>query len=211
MYLVTLLWAANLSGQNSVQSVMQSSIEKQKASIRRQAAGAVPQATMTSSPSWFTVPWEPEPVQMPPLPVASAAPPAGPPPACDAMPTEDVGPLIRDAATREGVKEDLVRAVIQRESAFKPCAVSPKGAQGLMQLMPGTAQDLGVRNPFDPKENIDAGTRYLKQLLTKYNGNMELALSAYNAGPARVDKAGGVPNIPETKTYVLEILNKLLF
>jgi soluble lytic murein transglycosylase-like protein len=196
--------------QDSVQSSMQSSIEKQKASVRRQTLGAVPQSTLESSSSWFTVPWVSD------QPSVAAASPSDQPTqaasfACDPISTADVGPLIREAATREGIKEDLVRAVIQRESAFKPCAVSPKGAQGLMQLMPGTAKDLGVSDAFDPKQNIDGGTRYLKQLLTRYNGNMELALGAYNAGPARVDKAGGVPNIPETKTYVIEILNKLLF
>jgi len=197
--------------QDAVQSAMQSSIEKQKASVRRQTMGAVPQASLPAASSWFTVPWVADSPAVSSITPPDAAPIQAASASCDPIPTNDVSPLIRDAATREGIKEDLVRAVIQRESAFKPCAVSPKGAQGLMQLMPSTARELGVDDAFDPKQNIDAGARYLKQLLTRYNGNIELALGAYNAGPARVDKAGGVPNIPETKTYVLEILNKLLF
>ncbi|MBL8227816.1 MAG: lytic transglycosylase domain-containing protein [Bryobacterales bacterium] len=119
--------------------------------------------------------------------------------------------MIRLAATREGVREDLVHAVIERESAFRPCAVSPKGAQGLMQLMPATASELGVLDPFDPQQSIDGGVRFLKQLLDRYKGNFELALGAYNAGSGRVDRAGGVPNIAETKDYVLNILSKLVF
>lgn len=130
---------------------------------------------------------------------------------CDPIPAGQIAPLIREAATREKLKEDLVRSVIARESAFRPCAVSPKGAQGLMQLMPATATELGVKDPFDPKQNIDAGTRYLKQLLDKYKGNMELALAAYNAGPGRVDREGGVPPIDETRTYILNILSKIAF
>lgn len=119
--------------------------------------------------------------------------------------------MIKEAAAREKIKEDLVRAVIERESAFRPCAVSPKGAQGLMQLMPGTAAELGVTDVFDPKQNIDGGTRYLKQLLDRYEGKTELALAAYNAGPARVDKAGGVPAIEETRAYILNIMSKFAF
>jgi soluble lytic murein transglycosylase-like protein len=131
--------------------------------------------------------------------------------ACAPIALDQIQPLIKDAATRQGLREDLVRSVIERESAFKPCAVSPKGAQGLMQLMPATAQQLGVTNPLDPAQNIDGGTRYLKQLLDKYKGSIELALAAYNAGPARVDKDGGVPAIPETRDYVLGIVSKLIY
>jgi soluble lytic murein transglycosylase-like protein len=214
-YAFLLLGAVNTFAQDAVHNAMQASIEKQKASVRRQTLGAVPQASISPASSWFTVPWTATPAGEASVADTSQPQQSGPIqfPSMDCDPIADaqLSPMIHDAATREGLKEDLVRAVIQRESAFKPCAVSPKGAQGLMQLMPGTANDLGVSDPFDPKQNIDAGTRYLKQLLTRYNGNMELALGAYNAGPARVDKAGGVPNIPETKTYVLEILNKLLF
>lgn len=118
-------------------------------------------------------------------------------------------PIIEDAARREDLKPALLREVIQRESAGRPCALSPKGAQGLMQLMPGTSEQLGLRDPFDPKGNVDAGAKYLKQLLTKYAGDLALALAAYNAGPARVDKVGDVPQIQETQQYVNAILDKI--
>jgi len=118
-------------------------------------------------------------------------------------------PLIEENAKRQSVRADLLRAVIGQESGSRPCAVSPKGAQGLMQLMPAVAEQFGVHDPLDPKQNVEAGTKLLKQLLTKYNGDMRLALSAYNAGPERVDREGGVPQIPETINYVTDILSKL--
>jgi soluble lytic murein transglycosylase-like protein len=92
---------------------------------------------------------------------------------------------------------------------LRPCAISAKGAQGLMQLMPDTAQQLAVLDVFDPKENIEAGAKYLKQLIDKYKGDLKLALGAYNAGPTTVDQAGGIPDIQETKDYVEAILKRL--
>jgi soluble lytic murein transglycosylase-like protein len=115
-------------------------------------------------------------------------------------------PLIQEHASQQGVRPELVRAVIQVESAFNPRAVSPKGAMGLMQLMPATAKQFGVLDPFNPAENIRAGVTYLRQLLDKYSNNIQLALAAYNAGPAAVDKYGSqVPPYKETRNYVTKI------
>ena len=117
--------------------------------------------------------------------------------------------LIDEHAKTNGVRTDLVRAVVQVESAFNPYAKSPKGALGLMQLMPMTIQQFGVRNPFNPIENLSAGVAYLRQLLDRYNNNEELALAAYNAGPGAVDRHNqSVPPYRETKDYVLRI-NKM--
>jgi soluble lytic murein transglycosylase-like protein len=114
--------------------------------------------------------------------------------------------LIEEHAGNHGLSPDLVRAVIQVESAFNPRAVSPKGAIGLMQLMPGTAAEFGVVDPFDPADNIRGGVQYLRQLLDRYDNQVELALAAYNAGPGAVDKYGGrVPPYRETRDYVRRI------
>jgi soluble lytic murein transglycosylase-like protein len=114
--------------------------------------------------------------------------------------------LITEHARINDVRPELVRAVVQVESAYNPYAISPKGAQGLMQLMPGTASQLGVRNAFNPEENVRAGVAYLRQLLDKYDNDETLALAAYNAGPKAVDKYGqAVPPYRETKDYVARI------
>ena len=112
---------------------------------------------------------------------------------------------ITEHARRQKVAADLVRAVIQVESAFNPVAVSSKGAMGLMQLMPATAVEMGVGNPFDPDQNIRGGVAYLRRLLDRYNGNVELALAAYNAGMGNVEKYGDVPPFKETKNYVKKV------
>ena len=114
-------------------------------------------------------------------------------------------PLIEQHAATHGLSSDLVRAVIQAESAFNPGATSTKGAMGLMQLMPATATDYGVMDPYDPAQNIRAGVAYLKKLLVKYGDNLELALAAYNAGPGAVEKYGKVPPYRETRNYVSKI------
>ena len=107
--------------------------------------------------------------------------------------------LIEQHAGQHGLSPDLVRAVIQAESGFNPRAVSPKGAMGLMQLMPATARELGVANPFHPGENIRGGVTYLARLLARYDQNVELALAAYNAGPGSVERYGAVPPYRETQ------------
>ena len=112
---------------------------------------------------------------------------------------------INEHSSRMGVSADLVRAVIQVESAFNPSAVSIKGAMGLMQLMPATARELGVTNPFEPDQNIRGGVTYLKRLLNRYDHKVELALAAYNAGMGNVEKYGDVPPFKETRNYVKKI------
>jgi len=113
--------------------------------------------------------------------------------------------LVREAADRYHVDPALVRAVIETESNWNAGAMSHKGAMGLMQLIPTTAQRFGVNDAFNPKENVDAGVRYLKRLLERYNGNLDLALAAYNAGEGAVDRAHGVPSYRETRNYVQRV------
>lgn len=117
---------------------------------------------------------------------------------------------IRAAAAQNNVDARLVSSVIAAESNFNSRAVSPKHAMGLMQLMPRTAADLAVRNPFDPAQNINAGTHYLKQLLDQYHGNLSLALAAYNAGPGTVAQYGGVPPFPATHKYIRSVKRNLV-
>ena len=118
---------------------------------------------------------------------------------------EKITQMIREVSDRYRVDPALVRAVIQTESNWNSSAISRKGARGLMQLVPGTAQQLGVDNAFDPKQNLDGGVRYLHSLLERYNGDLDRALAAYNAGPTAVDRAGGIPQYRETRKYVQKV------
>ena len=117
----------------------------------------------------------------------------------------ELEPLIHEVSQQHNLPASLIKAVIRVESNFNPAATSPKGAQGLMQLMPGTADDLQVVNPYDAQENVWAGTRYLKMLLEKFNYRLPLALAAYNAGPKRVDRHQDVPPIRETRNFVRDV------
>jgi soluble lytic murein transglycosylase-like protein len=118
---------------------------------------------------------------------------------------EKIEVMIREVSARYRVDAALVRCVIETESNWNSSAVSRKGALGLMQLVPGTAQQMGVNNAFDPKQNLDGGVRYLRTLLERYNGDLDKALAAYNAGPGAVDRAGGVPRYRETREYVQKV------
>jgi soluble lytic murein transglycosylase-like protein len=180
--------------QQSAVAAMQQSIDKQRAAAQKQSG-------RSAAESFFVLPPPASLGATTPLPAAFPA-----EEDCPAMDESVVSPLIKDAAKREELSEDLLRSMIKQESGFHPCAVSPKGAQGLMQIMPATGAELGLKDPFDAAQNIEAGARFFKQLLTRYNGDLAKALAAYNAGPAKVDAAGGIPPIPETQNYVKQIL-----
>jgi hypothetical protein len=132
--------------------------------------------------------------------------PLPPPPSAQAATPEEVERLVSSASSQHQVDADLIRSVIKAESGFNPRAVSPKGAQGLMQLMPQTASELGVKDAFAPGENIEGGTRYLRDLLVLYHNDMAKALAAYNAGPQRVAQYHGVPPYRETHAYVARVI-----
>jgi hypothetical protein len=179
----------------SAGTTMASAIEQQRASVQKQVTSVTGKTTAPGA--FFTVPW-----------VDGMASRFIPPP-CDPMATQELDQLIEKNSKEQGVKPDLIRAVINQESGNRPCAVSVKGAQGLMQLMPETATELGVGDPFNAKQNVEGGTKLLKTLLAKYKGDVALTLAAYNAGSGRVDRDGGIPNIPETMAYVTQILARL--
>lgn len=177
---------------NQSRALQMASVEKQKASTRIQQAAIAerhPSVFLASrGPSWAD---------------AVAAIP------CEPSSPSEIRDIVDQGAQRMGLDAKLVRAVVRKESAYNPCATSTKGAQGLMQLMPMVQLQFGVTNPYDPKQNVDAGAKLLKQLLDQYGGDLVKALAAYNAGPARIEQFGGVPPFPETVNYVSGILDDL--
>lgn len=122
----------------------------------------------------------------------------------------DFSGLIEKYAKENGLDPDLVRAVIKTESNFNPKAVSGKNAKGIMQLIDPTAKEMGVVNPFDPEQNIMGGTKYLRNMINRFDGDLTLGLAAYNAGPGAVEKAKGIPNIRETQNYVYTVMSDYL-
>jgi len=186
---------AAVAKQRATAAAMDASVARQRASLQKQSG-------RTERGTFF--------VLAPPAGLGANTPAPAPITAdCEPLPSSQVDSLVEQAAKRQDLDKETVRAVMQQESAFRPCAVSPKGAMGLMQLMPATASQFGVANPFDPASNVDAGAAFLKQLLVRYGGDLTLALGAYNAGPAKVDAVAGVPNIPETQDYVKQVLSTL--
>jgi hypothetical protein len=160
-------------------------------------------AAYDTHPGFYTVPWPGfSDLLMPNVQVQTTA--------CDALERTEAESLITAASGKNNISPVLLRSVMKQESGFRPCALSTAGAMGLMQIMPETAADLGLTDPFDPAMNVDAGARYLKQMLDRYHGNTALALAAYNAGPGRTDKANGaIPAIAETIGYVSQILGNI--
>jgi soluble lytic murein transglycosylase-like protein len=178
------------------QETFKSAMEKQRAAMAIQREAVRKQSEMA-------VEWRSGP--------PGFEPPGFDPPEADCPPVADVEltPLIDHAAQQHQVDTKLLRGVIEQESAFHPCAISAKGAKGLMQLMPATIEQFKVGDVFDPQQNIEAGATFLRQLLDKYKGDIKLALAAYNAGATTVDKTGGIPDIKETQDYVDSIMKKI--
>jgi soluble lytic murein transglycosylase-like protein len=182
--------------------------------VRREAAGNATRLWLCANASsdYVEIPTEQiagfEQTTLSPIAPAPAAPASAPKTSSNSVARIDVPikNLIAEAASRYRIDPDFVTSVVKAESGFNPAAVSPKGARGLMQLMPQTAAGLGVDNVLDPASNLDGGTRYLRQLLDQYDGDVVKALTAYNAGPGRVDKYGGIPPFAETRGYIARVV-----
>ncbi len=194
--------------QENAAALQRQAIEQQLAALQAQDGSFARQATSiekqkTSSAKQPRVTW-PDP---PPAPEPAAGNSASL--LCPPLPAGKLDPILERAGVANSLAPALLRAVVRQESAARPCAVSSAGALGLMQLMPATAAQFGVQDPFDPEQNIAAGSAFLRQLLDRFQGDLPLALGAYNAGPSRVEAFGGIPPIPETQAYVSNILGAL--
>lgn len=179
--IAVLLLQEQTSQADQIRAAMAASLEKQAASVRVQAQAAAGSGRGT---------------------------PSGTP--CSPLSESEIDKMINEVSQTEHVDAAILREVARQESRLRPCAVSPKGAEGLMQLMPATQAQLQVRDPFDARQSLEAGAKLLKQLLERNHGDLSLALSAYNAGAGKVDRSGGIPNITETKNYVAAILGHLI-
>jgi soluble lytic murein transglycosylase-like protein len=176
----------------------QDSLDRQRASLHQQLSGDAVGATGKAADPTM----EPAAYFIDPLPALPQA-------DCERLDKTSVESLIAAAAKKQSLEPALLRAVMKQESGFKPCAVSVRGAQGLMQLMPATADLLHVADPFDPEQNVQAGAAFLKQLLGRYKGDLRLALVAYNAGPLRADQSANTPYPAETQNYLASIFAQL--
>lgn len=177
-------------------------VEHSAGTAGTQASGSTTEKGAGTGSAFFTMPWPGSlPLTMPNVQVAGEE--------CEALGKGEVDRLVGSAAAKHGLAPELLRSVMKQESAFKPCALSVAGAMGLMQIMPDTAELLGLKDPFDPDQNVDAGAKFLKMMLERFGGDVAMALGAYNAGPEAVTKAGGVPPIAETLQYVSNILGDL--
>ncbi len=189
-------WGAPPQPADDPAAIMQASLQKQHDSLNKQLDSLHQQlgkdADLPDTNIQFVA-------SLAPLAVADCAP----------LPSDDIAALISGAAKKNSLQPEILHAVMKQESAFKPCAVSVKGAQGLMQLMPATAEQFHVGDPFDPEQNVQAGAAFLKQLLSKYNGDLRLALIAYNAGAARADQGAGGSVPEETQNYLAHIFGEI--
>jgi len=176
------------SDRRSAGTAQEASIQKQRASAKAQ------EAAVSSKQRWVLM-------TAVPVPASDTS--------CERAPVLRVREIVVEGAKRSGLDAELVQAVVRKESGYDTCATSAKGAQGLMQLMPSVQMQFGVIDPYDPKQNIAAGTRFLKQLVERYGGDLRLALGAYNAGASSIEHWGGIPPFPETTDYVTSILSEL--
>ena len=196
LLLAGLSLAASAPTKDAATTAFETSIQKQRESLQKQRDSLMQQPgvkrdALPSTGNFLT--------PIPPLVEAD----------CEPLPIDEVEELIAAAAQKQSVQAALIRAVMRQESGFRPCAVSIKGAQGLMQLMPATATQLHVSDPFDPKQNVEAGAALLKQLLDRYKGDLRLALVAYNAGANRADDTSSQPYPAETQRYITSIFAEL--